>query len=171
MMSQNTRTDIHTYSNTDGKPQPHETPEQKDDRVNLTILKLSTDRSRLREGMRKQSKLLFSQRKQIIHWRKKYTQTKIDFTELQVITQQKIKSFMKQVHELTTQNESLIQKNQSLSQCFDFTGDIDTFCPDESQPVEVTEQNKPTEGPKKRKKRISSKSKSNVRVRSSRTKK
>ena len=64
---------------------------------------------------------------------------------------------------MTTQNESLIQKNQSLSQWFDFTGDIDTFCPDESQPVEVTEQNKPTEGSKKRKKRISSKSKSNVR--------
>ena len=140
----------------------HETPDERDGRIRLTIRKLSTDRSRLRKEVIEQRKSMKQLRTKIIFWRKKSSTLSINFTESSVMSQQRIKKLEKQVKTLIGQNQSLIKKNQSLtdqnksfSECFDFTSDIDTVVPDDPQPNEVEdiEKNKPVESSEKAKKR------------------
>ena len=154
-------------SNTIDVNPSHETPCEKDDRINLTIMKLSVDRTRLRKEVSEQRKSMKELRKLIIFWKKKSNTLSINFTESSAMSQHRIKKLEKQVKTLIGQNQSLIKKNQSLtdqnksfSECFDFTTDIDTVVPDDSQPnkVEDIEKNKPVESsekPKKRKRKTS----------------
>ena len=140
----------------------HETPDERDGRIRLTIRKLSTDRSRLRKEVIEQRKSMKQLRTKIIFWRKKSSTLSINFTESSVMSQQRIKSLQKRVKTLMTQNQSLMKRNQlltdqnkSFSECFDFTGDTDIVVPDDPQPNEVEdiEKNKPVESSEKAKKR------------------